>query len=238
MLKTTASTNIGLIRQTNEDSYLCINPKTYAVADGMGGHAAGEIASKLLVNTIEDFFSEKILMEIDQDVLEKIILKANERILEKAQKHTEYAGMGTTASLLHIEADTCFWAHIGDSRIYLLRNNQLAQITQDHSLVWDLVLNGTLTQEEALIHPQRNMLTRAVGIDADIKVDKGSFALEKNDKLLLCTDGLTNMVNEIELQEILASETIDDKAAALIDQAIRAGGVDNITAIILENDDD
>jgi protein phosphatase len=238
MLKTTASTNIGLIRQTNEDSYVCINPKTYAVADGMGGHAAGEIASKLLVNTIEDFFSEEILIKIDQDVLEKIILKANERILEKAQNHTEYAGMGTTASLLHIEADTCFWAHIGDSRIYLLRNNQLAQITQDHSLVWDLVLNGTLTQEEALIHPQRNMLTRAVGIDADIKVDKGSFALEKNDKLLLCTDGLTNMVNEIELQEILASETIDDKAAALIDQAIRAGGVDNITAIILENDDD
>ncbi|SEJ11267.1 protein phosphatase [Propionispira arboris] len=238
MLKITASTNIGLIRQTNEDSYVCINPKTYAVADGMGGHAAGEIASNLLINTIEDFFSEKFLITIDQDVLEKIILKANERILEKAKNHTEYAGMGTTASLLHIEADTCFWAHIGDSRIYLLRNNKLAQITQDHSLVWDLVLNGTLTQEEALVHPQRNMLTRAVGIDADVKVDKGSFALEKNDKFLLCTDGLTNMVNETEVKKIIESETIDDKAAALIDQALRAGGVDNITAIILENNDD
>ena len=238
MLKTTAATNIGLIRQTNEDSYLCIKPKTYAVADGMGGHAAGEIASTLLINTIEDFFSEKCLMKIDQSILEKIILKANERILEKAAKHTEYAGMGTTASLLHIEADTCFWAHIGDSRIYLLRNNQLTQITQDHSLVWDLVLNGTLTQEEALVHPQRNMLTRAVGIDTDVKVDKGSFALEKNDKFLLCTDGLTNMVSEAELKKIIESETIDDKATALIDQALRAGGVDNITAIILENDDD
>ena len=238
MLKTTAATNIGLIRQTNEDSYICINPKTYAVADGMGGHAAGEIASKLLVNTIEKFFSEKHLVKIDQDVLAEIILQANEHILEKAEKHTEYAGMGTTASLLHIEADTCFWAHIGDSRIYLLRNNQLSQITQDHSLVWDLVLNGTLTQEEALVHPQRNMLTRAVGIDTNVKVDKGSFDLEKNDKFLLCTDGLTNMVSEAEVKKIIKSETIDDKAAALIDQAIRAGGVDNITAIILENDDD
>jgi protein phosphatase len=238
MLKATAATNIGLIRQTNEDSYLCINPKTYAVADGMGGHAAGEIASKLLVNTIQDFFSEGHLFKIDQDVLEKIILKANARILEKAEKCTEYAGMGTTASFLHIEANTCFWAHIGDSRIYLLRNNQLAQITQDHSLVWDLVLNGTLTQEEALTHPQRNMLTRAVGIDAEVKVDKGSFALEENDKILLCTDGLTNMVNEAKLKETIASEAIEDKAAALIDQAMGAGGVDNITAIVLETNDD
>lgn len=231
-----AKSDIGRIRQTNEDSYACISPNLYIVADGMGGHAAGEIASSMVVNIIKDMINQQIDNHAHyENLLQQAIFTANISILNEAKKHTEYAGMGTTISFVHIVNEQCFWGHVGDSRIYLLRNNELIQLTKDHSLVWELVEKGTITKAEARIHPQRNMLTRAVGVEENLKVDTGYLTIQKNDKLLLCTDGLTNMVSDDEIKNTISTDDIEIGINNLIAQALQAGGIDNITAILVAN---
>jgi len=239
LLTRTAATNVGLVRPINEDNYICLDSGVFAVADGMGGHAAGEVASGMLVSTIKErLFQQQPETEglLAQEALKKIIMEANERILQKSSFDKNYAGMGTTASILYIKSDHGFFAHVGDSRIYLFRDGNMQQITKDHSLVWDLVENGTITREEAKQHPKRNLLTRAVGVDANLKVDFGDFPVEAADKFLLCSDGLTNMVDDDEIKEAVCAPSIEDKAGYLIDLALQAGGTDNITAIVVEND--
>lgn len=144
--------------------------------------------------------------------------------------------MGTTATLFHREGEQGIWAHVGDSRIYLLRGQELCQITRDHSLVEDLVENGSITREEARNHPRKNILTRAVGAEENLLVDTGSLRLQNGDRLLLCSDGLTNMVTDAQIQEILQDGHPMDKAAVLVQKALEAGGTDNITAIVVEYD--
>lgn len=230
-----AKSDIGLVRQTNEDSYACVDPTLYIVADGMGGHVAGEIASNLVVDTVKDFVRQRNMQaETAEQLLKEAIAAANGIIYEKARSHSEYGGMGTTISMVYLLEARCFWAHVGDSRIYLYHENALRQVTQDHSLVWNLVESGTITAEEASTHPQRNMLTRAVGVETSVQIDTGVLDLTAGDKLLLCSDGLTNMLSHSEIEKVLCSMEIERKAEALVAVAIEAGGIDNITAIILE----
>lgn len=230
----TYGTDVGLVRVNNEDNYICLPPYAFAVADGMGGHAAGEVASKLLIEEARRSLQEEKGTVCGRALLEEIIVKANSIILEKAAGDKKFSGMGTTASMVYVQKNKVEWAHIGDSRIYFLHGGQLAQVTTDHSLVDMLVKNGTITAKEALHHPQKNILTRAVGVAEDIKVDTGELVAAAGDTLLLATDGLTNMVTNEVIDSVLANKAIDNKANCLIKLALKNGGIDNITAIVVE----
>lgn len=238
-MRAIVKSEIGLVRQTNEDNYLCAPPNLYIVADGMGGHVAGEVASNMVVNAVKKFIQEQITTgrNADEDLLRAAVLEANALVLNTAGQHQEYAGMGTTISMLYVMENTiCLWAHVGDSRIYLLRDGVLTQLTKDHSLVWSLVENGMITKEESLVHPQRNMLTRAIGVEREVVVDTGYINLAEQDLILLCTDGLTNMINDENLQRMISSQdSLEQKVNVLVDSAIKAGGADNITALLIEN---
>lgn len=231
--------DIGLVRATNEDSYLCEPPHLFVVADGMGGHAAGEIASKLAVTTISRYIQENDEKIKYEELLKQAIVQSNTAVYQLSLSKEEFAGMGTTVTAAYVEGNTLYWGHVGDSRIYLLRNGELSQITNDHSLVWELVQSGNITKEEAKSHPKRNMLTRAVGTSCLIKIDTGAMALEAEDIILLCTDGLTNMVSEQEMYNILTNQENDLEGIVnqLVVNAKNAGGADNITGILLKNGD-
>ena len=230
-----AKSDIGLVRPINEDSFACISPDFYVVADGMGGHLAGEIASQLAVETIK-----KIILHNETDstdftqLLKHAINTANKEILAKATINDSYNGMGTTVTSVLIKNETVFWGHIGDSRLYLIRNKTLTQLTNDHSLVWELLEQGSINKEEAQNHPQKNVLTRAVGIEETINIETGSLKLFPDDMLLLCTDGLTNMVSTEQLMEaILNEQNLKLVLDSLFETALKAGGTDNITAILV-----
>lgn len=227
------TTNVGLVRRINEDAVLCFDPYTYLVADGMGGHAAGEVASRILVDTIRQTLTVQPA-PWGENELSQAVLRANEAILKRVSEAPELRGMGTTATLLHFEGNTAYYAHVGDSRLYLIRGGYMMQITRDHSYVEELVAMGSITHEEARNHPRKNLLTRAVGVMEKLSVDSGSFGIEQGDRLLLCTDGLTNMVSDNDIMELLKGE--GNPADALISKAMEAGGSDNITAIVVVYD--
>ncbi|WP_330997934.1 Stp1/IreP family PP2C-type Ser/Thr phosphatase [Pectinatus sottacetonis] len=233
-MNVTCGSNVGLVRTNNEDSYICMEPYVYAVADGMGGHAAGEVASKLLIEEVKKDLKNDDVFKYNEEMLKQIIIRANNVILQKSAADEALAGMGTTASLILLQNSRILWAHIGDSRIYYMHESKLVQITTDHSLVDMWVKNGTITAEEALHHPQKNILTRAVGVENAIEVDTGEFSILPGDKVLLSTDGLTNMVEDKKIREILLDETINNKADVLLHEALENGGLDNITAIVVE----
>lgn len=234
------ATHVGKVRQQNEDSIAIIEPNTYVVADGMGGQAAGEIASQLLIDIVKQQLNATELPWNEQ-ALRSAILKANEAILEEAQRHLEYQGMGTTATILHvaepeetqpdITTQTAYYAHVGDSRLYKLENEGLRQITRDHSYVEDLVRRGEITEEEARVHPLKNILTQAVGAMPEVEVDIGRFKIKSGDIFLLCTDGLTNMVDDEKIASILRSSA--NPADDLINVALDNGGKDNVSVIVL-----
>ena len=234
------ATNVGLVRKQNEDSIAVIDPETFVVADGMGGQAAGEIASQMLIETVKNELKAAQL-PWNEEILKAAISKANENILSEAQRHLEYQGMGTTATILHIAepketqpqitTQTAYYAHIGDSRLYKLEVNGLKQITQDHSYVEDLVRRGEITEDEARVHPMKNVLTQAVGAMPEINVDTGRFKVKSGDVFLLCTDGLTNMVDDAEIAKIL--HATKNPADDLIEAALSHGGKDNVSVIVV-----
>ncbi|MEG6586001.1 Stp1/IreP family PP2C-type Ser/Thr phosphatase [Dendrosporobacter sp. 1207_IL3150] len=232
-----AKSDIGLVRQTNEDSYACIPPDLFLVADGMGGHVAGEIASSMAVKAISEYVQANKGTNVTM-LLEQALIRANELIFDLSQSRDECAGMGTTVSVVHVDQTCIHWGHVGDSRIYVVRDSDLVQVTNDHSLVWELVKSGNITKAEAHTHPQRNMLTRAVGTSKNIKVDTGITNWKQGDFMLLCTDGLTNMLSEQEIYQVLIENMNDGEKVVnkLIDSAKRAGGNDNITVILLKNE--
>lgn len=240
MSKYYQATNVGLVRKQNEDSLTIIEPETFIIADGMGGQAAGEIASQMLISTVRDELATKKL-PWNEDVLQSAILKANDNILLEAKKHVDYQGMGTTATILHVGEPTesqpqitsqkAYYAHVGDSRLYKLDHGSLKQITQDHSYVEDLLRRGEITEDEARVHPLKHILTQAVGAYSDISVDTGSFKVKNGDIFLLCTDGLTNMVNDEEIAKILTSSK--NPADDLIEAALHHGGKDNVSVIVV-----
>lgn len=225
---------IGLVRKVNEDSfYISQEQDVFVVADGMGGYVGGEIASSTAVEAIAYYFQN--YTHVSPVQLEKAVQYANSCILSKAMIETSLKGMGTTVSLLTIADHKANWAHVGDSRIYVLRNNQLTQITVDHSIVEVLLDEGKITKEEAEHHPKKNILTRAVGVDRDLKVDTGSFDIFPGDRILLCTDGLNSFVNKDDLQKALQeySRKERDIINDLFERVYVNGANDNVTAILV-----
>lgn len=229
MAKVYQATHVGKVRNNNEDSLIVIEPETFVVADGMGGVSAGEVASQMLVDTVKLFLS-KNPAPWDENVLAQAILLANDKILNAARRHEEYRGMGTTATILSLDGGTAYFAHVGDSRLYRLRGDSFQQMTVDHSYVETLIRRGELTAEEARVHPMKNVLIQAVGAIPELHIDKDSFKTERGDTFLLCTDGLTNMVKDATIAEIL--KAAQNPADALIDAALNTGGKDNISVIV------
>jgi PPM family protein phosphatase len=227
--ETVAKTDTGLQRRDNEDSAYARSP-VFVVADGMGGAQAGEVASRIAVETFEQGLPEDGSPE---ERLASRAREANKRIHELSRTEPERAGMGTTLTAAYVDRDDLSIAHVGDSRAYLFRDGALERLTQDHSLVDELVRRGKLTEEQAAEHPQRSIITRALGPEADVEVDTWTFPLRAGDIVLLCSDGLTSMISEERVAEVLARSTgLEEAAQGLIDEANHAGGRDNITVVL------
>ena len=227
-----AKTDVGRVRQGNEDSYLVQEP-LFAVADGMGGHLGGEIASATTVETIRSAAQEAA--PHDTARLAAMVRQANSAVWEKAQGDPELRGMGTTCTLVLLEEGELHIAHVGDSRAYLLRGDELTQVTEDHTLVNRMVKEGRLKPEEADRHPQRSIITRALGVDAEVEVDELTLGVEEGDRFLLCSDGLTSMIDFTTLQETLRDQQSAQGAVdRLVDLANEAGGEDNITVVLVD----
>jgi len=221
------ATDIGQVREGNEDSYL-VEPPLFAVADGMGGHRGGEVASQLALETVETLFRAGTGTLVDQ------VRAANQAVFARSAADRKVSGMGTTLTAVQVLGDVAHLAHVGDSRAYLLRAGSLRQLTDDHTLVQRMVQAGEITAEEADVHPHRNVLTRSLGTDPDVVVDEQDVGLLEGDRVLLCSDGLTSMVTEGQMQAILeATPAAQEAADRLVRAANRAGGVDNITVVVL-----
>jgi protein phosphatase len=227
-----ATTDIGQVREGNEDAIL-INDPLYAVADGMGGHRGGEVASNLALQTVEQMFAER------QGTLTEQVERANRAVFERSQSDRDVSGMGTTLTAALIEGGAVRLAHVGDSRAYLFRGGKLQLLTEDHTLVHRMVVEGEITETEAENHPHRSVLTRALGVEGDVRVDETNVAVQEGDRLLLCTDGLTGMLSEDEIESILQDVRDPQEAVdRLVREANRAGGIDNITAVIIDFTED
>ncbi len=227
-----AKSDVGRVREANEDSFLIADP-LFVVADGMGGHIAGDVASSTAVKVIQDESGDA--SSENPGTLTKIISDANATIWDKAQSDPALRGMGTTCTLVLVDEDRVHIAHVGDSRAYRLRDGQLEQLTEDHTLVGRMVQEGRLSREEAQHHPQRSIITRALGVDQDVQVDLETVELSAGDRLLLCSDGLSSMVEDDSIESVLASESDPQRVAdRLIDVANEAGGDDNITVVVID----
>lgn len=235
-------TDIGKVREINQDAYYISADEgpLFIVADGMGGHKAGEIASNMAVDIISsDLGKDMNFLELDdkeiQNRIKQSIGKANQEIYKKSLEDECFAGMGTTVTLIYIKGKKVFIGHVGDSRAYLFRENTLAQLTEDHSLVEELIRNGSISREEAKLHPQRNIITRAVGTSPDIEADLIVKEKSKDDIFLLCTDGLTNMLEDEEIREhLLSKEDMQKVCENLVEFANNKGGYDNITVVAIK----
>nr|WP_300005809.1 Stp1/IreP family PP2C-type Ser/Thr phosphatase [Tissierella sp.] len=234
--------DIGNVREKNQDSFLDLteyNIPLFVIADGMGGHKSGEVASSDAVKIIKEVFLENKEglndKKIIKSIIEESIKKSNEIIYKESLESPECSGMGTTISLCYIYENCILIGHVGDSRIYLIQDKEIFQLTEDHSLVYELVKKGEITLDEAKHHPKRNMITRAVGTSSSIEVDILDKKYREGDKLILCTDGLFNMVDEIEiLNTINEGSSIFESGEMLINKAKLNGGLDNISLILVK----
>jgi PPM family protein phosphatase len=226
---TTCKTDTGRQRRDNEDNAYARAP-VFVVADGMGGAQAGEVASRIAIEAFEGGLPDAGSPE---ERLRTLVREANHEIYERARADRQRAGMGTTLTAAYVDDAHVAIAHVGDSRAYLFRDGTLQRLTQDHSLVDELVRRGKLTEEQAAEHPQRSIITRALGPEPDVEVDTWTYPARAGDVVLLCSDGLTSMISEERVREILvANENLDAAADALINEANEAGGRDNITVVL------
>ncbi|MGH3027080.1 MAG: Stp1/IreP family PP2C-type Ser/Thr phosphatase [Gaiellaceae bacterium] len=229
-------TDAGRVRRRNEDSFV-LDPPLFAVADGMGGAQAGEVASRLAAAAFREYHDADRLEPAER--VEAIIQEANRRIYERARTDAEASGMGTTVTAAILTNGRVSIGHVGDSRAYRIRNGELEQLTEDHSLVADLMRSGRLTPEEADAHPQRSVITRALGTDADVDVDTVTVDVEPGDLFLLCSDGLTTMVPEEDILRIAhEADNLDGAARTLVRAANSGGGEDNITVVLFKVEGD
>lgn len=251
-MKMVGLTHRGMVRKNNEDAYAIDESlNLFIVADGMGGHAAGEVAAHLAVKTVVDFIRQTDgwkephwPLPTDRDLpfpwqqLQGAVMAANAVIYREATTKEELFGMGTTLVALRFLKDEALYAHVGDSRLYLFRQGNLGLLTEDHSWVQEQIGAGNLTEEEAQTHPLRNVVTRALGSIPNVKVDLNSLIPQKGDLFLLCTDGLITMVTHEEIQSIIQKYRgdLDMLATQLIEEANRKGGLDNTTVILVEYD--
>ena len=223
------ATDVGRVREGNEDAF-AIEPPLYAVADGMGGHRGGEVASQLALQTVVERF------RAGQGSLADQVQEANRAVYERSATDRKVTGMGTTLTAATVAGDRAHLVHVGDSRAYLLRAGALRQLTEDHTLVNRMVKAGEIAEREAAVHPHRNVILRALGQDPDVAIDEQDVGLIEGDRLLLCSDGLTVMVPEDQLQAILEATAGAPQEAAerLVRAANGAGGIDNITVVVLD----
>lgn len=228
-------THVGHVRSTNEDAFLesrelCL----WAVADGMGGHAAGDIASKMVVESLASFAPfEHVSDSIDS--LEDRLIDANRDCLSMVENDAIHQGMGSTAAVLFASGKHCFVLWAGDSRIYRLREGQLRQLTEDHSLVQEMYALGHLTEEELVTHPSANIITRAVGVAEHLFVDIDYSEVQDGDRFLLCSDGLTRDLRDPDVERLLAEGSPTQACEALLEAALERGGGDNTTVIVVES---
>ena len=227
-------TDIGQIRSSNQDSFY-VDPKGKwcVVADGMGGHNGGETASRIAVETVKENMGEFDEEECAQKFRD-ICNMANTAIYNEASQNESLEGMGTTIVICGFSKSKVTIAHIGDSRAYLLSGNKLKRVTRDHSVVQDLVDNGTITEEQARVHPQKNFITRALGTDKEVDADINCYPLKKNDRVVICSDGLTTMVNDSAILEIVRDNSPGVAVQKLAALANINGGKDNITVVVAQ----
>jgi PPM family protein phosphatase len=226
-----AVTDPGRTRRHNEDAYV-IDPPLFAIADGMGGAQAGEVASRLATAALKEGGANGG----GERRIADLIQQANRRVYDRSSSDPNTSGMGTTITVALVEDDQVAFGHVGDSRAYLIRDAQMEQLTEDHSLVNELLKTGKLSPEEAETHPQRSVITRALGTDPDVDVDTFSVRAESGDLFLLCSDGLTDMVSEDSILDVVERNRDDIEGAlrALVKAANRGGGQDNITVVAFE----
>jgi protein phosphatase len=227
-------TDPGRRRHRNEDHFVC-EPPLFAVADGMGGAQAGEVASGLAAAVLEEADGD----ERGEERVTSLIQEANRRVFQRSSEDLTASGMGTTMTVALVDAaeGTIAVGHVGDSRAYRVRGGELEQLTEDHSLVGELLRSGKLSPEEAESHPQRSVITRALGTEADVDVDAFTVPVAPGDVYLLCSDGLSSMISDREILSVLAeADDLDEAARALIDAANEGGGEDNITVVLFEID--
>ena len=234
-----AERDIGSKRAMNEDCMYCNTEPVGSfqnlliVADGMGGHRAGDYASRLCVETMVQSL-EKSAHKTPVSLFEEAVTAANKAVFEESASHVEYEGMGTTVVACTLEENTRYIANIGDSRLYLIRDG-IEQITDDHSLVEEMVKQGNITESEARIHPQKNIITRALGINEEVQADFFEIDVEQGDVIMLCSDGLSNMIEDEDMEYIVKnSDTLQTAAESLVARANENGGNDNITVVIAE----
>ena len=242
-MKVFAKSDIGKAREMNQDAYYASQPSDtvglYIVADGMGGYNGGEIASSLAVTATKDFIENNFAetehtKEALQELVKNAIEYANMLVYEKSKEVPELEGMGTTIEVALVHNNRVYIGHVGDSRIYRIRKEIIRKITTDHSYVQKLVKDGTISKEEAVHHPKKNMLTKALGCTSFVEPDVTVKGFLKDDILVLTSDGLTNMVKDQEIYEIV-KDNLEVATDKLIDKANENGGLDNITVIIVLN---
>lgn len=225
-----AVSDIGRVRTHNEDSVLA-QPPLFVVADGLGGHEAGEVASSIAVETVRDHAPRRA----DAPALARAVKSANRAVIRAAREGVGRSGMGTTLTAALVEGTRIVLAHVGDSRAYLLHGRDLERLTEDHSMVADLIRRGQLTEAESRVHPNRSVITRALGTDGNMAADTYEVHADVGDRLLLCSDGLTGMLEDPQIAEILGAYRDPNTAAhALIEAANEAGGHDNISVVIVD----
>ena len=231
-MKWVSRTHVGNVRPTNQDMII-IGQSLYGVADGMGGHLAGDIASRM---TGELLCAALSGLEPRTDTLAQCISDVNAKVYERQKSDETLHGMGTTLTVLWEGGESVYLAHIGDSRAYLLRNGEFRQISDDHSVVAEMMREGLLTEKEAASHPYRHMITRAVGTDPEVTADIRELDKQPGDRWLICSDGLTEYLTDSRIEEVLGLYPANRAADVMLEEALAAGGKDNVTLIIAEVD--
>lgn len=239
-MKTFSMTHIGRRRETNQDYMFTSEtavgglPNLFLVADGMGGHAAGDYASRFTIEKMVEYIEQSKKKE-PVTVLKEAVDYANRLLLREADADEKKAGMGTTIVAATCEGDKLYTANVGDSRLYVVNQEQIIQITRDHSLVEEMVRLGEMDKEDAKGHPDKNIITRAIGVGAEVAVDFFETGVTENDTILMCSDGLTNMIDDADIKRIiLGQRDIVEKAERLVETANQNGGRDNITVVLIE----
>lgn len=239
-MKYYALTHKGIVRSENEDRLFIPEGDSgcfIAVADGMGGHNAGEVASELVIETLTDFFRHNPGSQISEPMLRDVLISANRRVWDDSQNNPLHFGMGSTATVAAFNNNEAIIGHVGDSRAYIYRDGMLKQITKDHSYVQMLIDHGYISKSDAMHHPHKNVITRAIGIDELVDVDTYAVPLIKGDVMLLCSDGLNTVVNDDDISSILGGN-IDAAAESLVNAALTSGGPDNVSVAIAYMDGD
>ncbi len=240
-MKVYGKSHVGKLRKNNEDNFVIVNetvgilPNIFGVADGMGGHNAGEVASMECIDSYLNYIVNNDEKSDVLDLIKKGISHANEKVYDKSLENSELFGMGTTFSVLSIVDDVVYCGHVGDSRIYTYKNNTLNMMSVDHTLVNEYLTKGIITEEEANHSKIKNVITRAIGIRENLEIDTFAFKANKGEYILLCSDGLTTHLTDDDIFDVFSKDMdIEQIADTLIDKALFAGGSDNITIVIIE----